>query len=77
LASPTKSAATAHDVLRAGWGLYTDFAYTNQNALNAAIDGGGRRRHRLSRQQSARHSQADGSFFRVSDPLSTIARRIL
>src|SRR6185503_2007511 len=31
----------ARDVVRAGWGLYTDFAYTNQNALNAAIDAAG------------------------------------
>src|SRR5258705_581029 len=31
----------ARDVVRGGWGLYTDFAYTNQNALNAAIDAAG------------------------------------
>jgi len=61
------------DVVRAGWGLYTDFAYTNQNALNAAIDaqGGGGFTFIVSNPAGIRKS--DGSFFRASDPLSTIA----
>ena len=61
------------DVVRAGWGLYTDFAYTNQNALNAAIDaqGGGGISFLVTNPAGIR--KADGSFFRATDPLSTIA----
>jgi hypothetical protein len=61
------------DVLRAGWGLYTDFAYTNQNALNAAIDAQGGGGIAFLVQNPAGIRKADGTFFRTSDPLSTIA----
>lgn len=66
-----------HDVLRGAWGLYTDFAYTNQNALNAAIDaaGGGGIVFLVTNPAGIR--KADGSFFRASDPLSTIASQNL
>jgi hypothetical protein len=66
-------AGNGRDVVRAGWGLYTDFAYTNQNALNAAIDaqGGGGISFLVSNPAGIRKS--DGSFFGASDPLSTIA----
>ena len=66
-------AGNGRDVVRAGWGLYTDFAYTNQNALNAAIDaqGGGGISFLVSNPAGIRKS--DGTFFRASDPLSTIA----
>ncbi|PYR66620.1 MAG: hypothetical protein DMF88_15730 [Acidobacteria bacterium] len=66
-----------HDVVRAGWGIYTDFAYTNQNALNAAIDaqGGGGIAFLVNNPAGIR--KADGTFFRTSDPLSTIASQNL
>ena len=67
----------AHDVLRAGWGLYTDFAYTNQNALNAAIDAAGGAGIVFLVNNPTGIRRADGSFFRVSDPLSTIAAQNL
>jgi hypothetical protein len=61
------------DVVRAGWGLYTDFAYTNQNALNAAIDAQGGGGISFLAINPAGIRKADGTFFRASDPLSTIA----
>ena len=67
----------ARDVLRAGWGIYTDFAYTNQNALNAAIDAQGGGGIVFLANNPAGIRKADGSFFRSSDPLSTIASQNL
>jgi hypothetical protein len=67
----------ARDVVRAGWGLYTDFAYTNQNALNAAIDAAGGAGIVFLVTNPAGIRKADGSFFRASDPLSTIASQNL
>ena len=67
----------ARDVVRAGWGLYTDFAYTNQNALNAAIDAAGGAGIVFLANSPAGIRKADGSFFRTSDPLSTIASQNL
>jgi hypothetical protein len=61
------------DVVRAGWGIYTDFAYTNQNAINAAIDALGGGGIVFLANNPAGIRKADGTFFRVSDPLSTIA----
>jgi hypothetical protein len=63
----------ARDVVRGGWGIYTDFAYTSTNALFPAIDavGGGGFVFVASHPGGLR--KADGTFFRVSDPLSTIA----
>ena len=66
-----------HDVLRAGWGLYTDFAYTNQNALNAAIDAAGGAGIVFLVTNPTGIRRADGSFFRVADPLSTISTQNL
>ena len=64
-------------VIRGGWGLYTDFAYTNANVLTAAIDavGGAGPVFVAVAPQGLR--RPDGSFFRVSDPLSTIAAQNL
>jgi carboxypeptidase family protein len=67
----------ARDVVRAGWGLYTDFAYTNQNALNAAIDAAGGAGIVFLVNNPAGIRKADGSFFRAADPLSTIAAQNL
>ena len=31
------------DIVRAGWGIYNDFGYTNSNVLQAALDASGNR----------------------------------
>ena len=67
----------ARDVMRAGWGIYTDFAYTNQNALNAALDAAGGVGIVFLANNPAGIRKPDGSFFRTSDPLSTIAAQNL
>ena len=66
-----------HDIVRAGWGVYTDFAYTNQNALNAAIDAAGGAGIVFLANNPAGIRKADGTFFQASDPLSTIASQNL
>ena len=61
------------EVIRGGWGIYTDFAYTNANVLTAAIDaiGGGGPVFVANAPSGIR--RPDGTFFRVTDPLSIIA----
>jgi outer membrane receptor protein involved in Fe transport len=68
---------TGGQVLRGGWGIYTDFAYTNANVLTAAIDaaGGGGPVFVANAPNGIR--RPDGTLFRVSDPLSTIASQNL
>ncbi len=61
------------DVLRGGWGIYTDFAYTNANALTPAIDAAGGSGFVFIAQNPAGIRKADGSLFLASDPLSSIA----
>ena len=63
----------AHDVVRGGWGTYTDFAYTNSNALNAAIDAAGGVGVVFLAVNPAGLRKPDGSLFLASDPLSAIA----
>lgn len=57
------------DVIRGGWGIYTDFGYTNSNVLTAALTGGG-----ITYQATVNSGirKSDGTFFQVTDPLSTI-----
>jgi hypothetical protein len=62
-----------HDLVRGGWGIYTDFAYTNSNALNAAIDAAGGIGIVFQAVSPAGLRKPDGSLFLASDPLSTIA----
>jgi outer membrane receptor protein involved in Fe transport len=62
------------DVIRGGWGIYTDMAYTNANILFAAFDAQGI----LSTGQFVATSpnglrNPDGSFFTVGQPVSNIA----
>jgi hypothetical protein len=64
---------TGREVVRGGWGVYTDFAYTNANVLHAAIDAVGGAGPIFVASAPAGIRRPDGSFFRVSDPLSTIA----
>jgi len=61
------------DVVRGGWGIYYDFGYTNANALFPALDAGGGHGTVFSVQNSAGIRKADGTFYRASDPVSTIA----
>jgi hypothetical protein len=59
------------DIIRGGWGIYTDFGYINSNALVAAFDvnGGG---PTFIAQNNAGLRKLDGTLFRITDPLSTI-----
>ena len=63
------------DIIRGGWGIYTDFGYTNSNVLFAAADASGKRlRPRCSTSTSPTGIRnPDGSFYRAGQPLSNIA----
>jgi hypothetical protein len=60
------------DVIRGGWGIYTDLSYTNSNALTAAFDaaGGGIVFNAAS---NTGLRKLDGTLFTVADPISAIA----
>ena len=60
------------NVIRGGWGVYQDFGYTNSNGLFAAIDAAGGHGPVFTVQTSSGIRNPDGSFFRLSDPLSNI-----
>jgi carboxypeptidase family protein/TonB-dependent receptor-like protein len=65
------------EVIRGGWGIYSDFAYTNANVLTAAIDAAGGVGPVFVANAPAGLRRPDGSFFRVTDPLSLIASQNL
>lgn len=65
------------NVVRGGWGVYTDFAYTNSNVLTAAIDAAGGGGPVFIAVSPTGIRKPDGSLFRASDPLSTIAAQNL
>ena len=61
------------DVLRGGWGVYMDMAYTNSNALFAASDATGKgfgAVFSVDNQQGIRNP--DGSLFRVGQPIAAL-----
>lgn len=61
------------DVLRGGWGIYMDMAYTNSNSLFAASDATGKGFGAVvSVDNQAGIRNADGSFYRVGQPLTNI-----
>jgi hypothetical protein len=64
---------TGREVIRGGWGIYTDFGYTNANVLTAAIDAAGGAGPIFIANAPAGIRRADGALFRVSDSLATIA----
>jgi outer membrane receptor protein involved in Fe transport len=64
---------TGTEVVRGGWGIYTDFAYTNVNVLTAAIDAAGGGGPVFVANAPTGLRRDDGALFRVTDPLSTIA----
>jgi outer membrane receptor protein involved in Fe transport len=61
------------DVVRGGWGVYTDFGYTNSNVLFPAIDVAGGHGQVFFVSNPAGIRKADGSFYTAADPISTIA----
>ncbi|HEY6359842.1 MAG TPA: TonB-dependent receptor [Vicinamibacterales bacterium] len=65
------------DVVRGGWGLYTDFAYTNANMLTAAFDAAGGSGIVFLASNPAGLRRPDGTWFRVDDSLSMIASQNL
>jgi outer membrane receptor protein involved in Fe transport len=64
---------TGREIIRGGWGIYTDFGYTNANVLTAAIDAAGGAGPVFVATAPTGIRRPDGTFFRVSDPLSVIA----
>ncbi|MSO45945.1 MAG: TonB-dependent receptor [Acidobacteria bacterium] len=64
---------TGREVVRGGWGSYTDFAFTNANVLTAAIHAAGGGGPVFVADAPGGIRRPDGAFFRVSDPLSAIA----
>jgi len=64
---------TGREIIRGGWGLYTDFGYTNSNVLTAAIDAAGGSGPIFVATNPTGIRRPDGTFFQVSDPLSLIA----
>ena len=59
------------DVIRGGWGLYTDFGYIASNVLIAAFDAAQAGIVFLASDRNGLR-KADGTLFRVGDPLETI-----
>jgi hypothetical protein len=64
---------TGRQIIRGGWGIYTDFGYTNSNVLTAAIDAAGGGGPVFIANAPTGIRRPDGAFFRVSEPLSVIA----
>lgn len=60
------------NVVRGGWGLYTDFGYIASNVLTAAFDAAGGGPVFLA-SNPAGLRKLDGTFFTIADPLSSIA----
>jgi hypothetical protein len=64
---------TGRNVVRAGWGVYNDFGYTNSNILFPAIDVAGGHGQVFFVNNANGIVKADGTFFTPSDPISSIA----
>ena len=61
------------DIVRGGWGIYTDFGYTNSNVLFAAADATGNGfGHVFNVNNQAGIRNPDGSFYRAGQPLTNI-----
>ena len=62
------------DVIRGGWGIYMDMAYTNSNALFAASDATGKGFGAvLSVDNQSGIRNPDGSFYQAGQPLTNIS----
>jgi outer membrane receptor protein involved in Fe transport len=64
---------TGREIIRGGWGIYTDFGYTNANVLTAAIDAAGGGGPVFVANAPTGIRRPNGTFFQVSDPPSIIA----
>ena len=63
----------ARDVIRAGWGIYTDFGYTNSNVLFPAADASGSRFGTVfTATDTEGLRNPDGTFYQVGQPLSNL-----
>jgi outer membrane receptor protein involved in Fe transport len=60
------------DVIRAGWGIYYDFGYTNANILFPGLSAQGGSGLIFDVNNSAGIKNADGSFFSASQPIANI-----
>ncbi|MBP1635467.1 MAG: hypothetical protein H6Q10_2041, partial [Acidobacteria bacterium] len=60
------------DVIRAGWGIYMDMAYTNSNGLFAAFDAQGAFGSVLDVSDSTGIRNPDGSFYQIGQPVGNI-----
>jgi Carboxypeptidase regulatory-like domain/TonB dependent receptor-like, beta-barrel len=66
--------ADGKNVVRGGWGRYYDFGYTNANILFAAVNATGIGAGTIFQVTNSNGiKNPDGSFFKVSDPISNIA----
>jgi outer membrane receptor protein involved in Fe transport len=64
---------TGKDIIRAGWGIYNDFGYTNSNVLQAALDASGNRFGAVFFAQSSTGlKNPDGTLYQVGQPLSNL-----
>ena len=61
------------DLIRAGWGIYYDFGYTNANILFPALSAQGGSGSIFTVTNTAGIKNPDGSFFTVGQPISNIA----
>ena len=62
------------DIIRGGWGVYTDVGYTNSNVLFAAADSTGQGfGQTFNVNVTAGIKNPDGSFYKAGQPLSNIA----
>ena len=61
------------DILRAGWGLYYDFGYTNANILFPGLSAQGGSGIVFTVTNTAGIRNPNGTFFTVNDPVSNIA----
>jgi hypothetical protein len=67
------------DIIRGGWGIYTDMAYTNANVLTTSLEGGGIVLAAVCLPTMVASwcgpqgfLKTDGSLFQVTDPISSI-----
>jgi hypothetical protein len=61
------------DIVRAGWGIYTDIGYTNANVLFPAADASGQGFGNVFNVNTASGiKNANGTFFQVGQPLTNI-----
>ncbi len=62
------------DVVRGGWGIYTDFGYTNSSVMFPAMDAGSFRfGNTFNASNAAGLRNPDGSFYEAGQPLGNLA----